>query len=118
MPAAAHTVRGERRWPMAAAIVVVVALTALLPSSVRPESRWLLSAVGLLLIALVISDPGRINRSTERVRVLSVLLLVVLAVSAIVSTILLIHELVAGDDLSHSATKLLLVGNAVWISNN
>lgn len=103
---------------MAAAIVVVVALTAPLPSSVRPESRWLLAAIGLLLIALVIADPGRINRSSELVRWLTRLLLVALAASAILSTTLLIHQLVAGKDLAQSATRLLLVGNAVWISNN
>jgi hypothetical protein len=114
----ADNARGERRWPMAIAIVVVIALTALLPSSVRPESRWFLSIVGLLLIALVIADPGRINRATRPVRLLSRLLLVVLAASAILSTTLLIHELVAGDDLAKSATRLLLVGSAVWISNN
>ena len=114
----AHNVRGERRWPMALAIVVVVTLTALLPPSVRPESPWLLSAIGLLLIALVIADPGRINRSSELVRLLSRLLLVALAASAILSTTLLIHQLVAGDYLAQSATRLLLVGNAVWISNN
>src|SRR5262245_16399129 len=114
----AHHIQGERRWPMAVAIIVVVVLTALLQPSVRPESRGLPLAVGLLLIALVIADPGRINRSTHLVRVLSRLLLVVLAASAILSTTLLIHELVAGDDLAQSATRLLLVGNAVWISNN
>ena len=118
MAGGADTIRGERRWPMAVAIVVVVVLTALLPSSVRPESRWALSIVGLLLIALVIADPGRINRSTKLVRLLSRLLLVTLAASAILSTLLLIHELVAGEDLAQSATRLLLVGNAVWISNN
>ena len=118
MAVAVHTVRGEQRWPMAVAIVVVVTLTALLPSSVRPESRWLLSAIGLLLIALVIADPGRINRSSQLVRVLSRLLMVALAATAILSTTLLIHELVAGEDLAQSATRLLLVGNAVWISNN
>lgn len=113
-----HDVRGERRWPMALAIIVVITLTALLPSSVRPESLWALSVVGLLLVALVIADPGRIDRSTRLVRLLSLLLIVALILSAIVSTSLLIRELVAGDDLAKSATKLLLVGYAVWTSNN
>ena len=40
---------------MAVAIVVVVALTALLPSSVRAEPEWLLSGAGVLLIALVMA---------------------------------------------------------------
>lgn len=103
---------------MALAVVVVITLTALLPSSVRPESSLFTIVLGLVLIALVIADPGRISRSTTYVRVLSLLLLVLLALSAILSTTLLVHELIAGTDLSHSATRLLLVGNAVWISNN
>ena len=51
-------------------------------------------------------------------QVLTRLLLFLLAFSATLTTILLIHELVAGDDLTHSATRLLLVGNAVWMSNS
>ena len=118
MAADAHSVRGEPRWPMALAVVFVVVLTWLLPSSVRPEPRWSLVGAGLLLVALVIADPGRINRSTQLVRSLSLLLLLALAASAIVSTALLIHELIAGKDLAQSATRLLLVGNAVWLTNN
>ncbi len=31
---------------------------------------------------------------------------------------LLIHELVVGGKLTHSASELLLAGNAVWVANN
>jgi hypothetical protein len=103
---------------MAVAVIVAVALMAAVPSSVRPESRWFLAIIGLLLLVLVISDPGRIDRPTMMVRVLTRLLLSLLAVSAAVCTALLVHVLVVGGDLTHSATRLLLVGNAIWISNN
>jgi hypothetical protein len=110
--------KGERRWPMALAVIAAVVLTALLPETVRPESRWLLAVIGLVLIGLMIADPGRIDRSTTPVRRLSRLLLSLLALSAVLSTAMLVHVLVVGSDLTESASKLLLVGGDVWISNN
>ncbi|HEY2054444.1 MAG TPA: hypothetical protein VGH14_10970 [Solirubrobacterales bacterium] len=109
---------GERRWPMALAVIAAVAITARLPSAVRPESRWLVAAIGLVLLVLIIADPGRIDRSTRSVRLLSRLLLSLLVASAVVSTGLLIHVLVVGGSLTHDPTRLLLTGGAVWISND
>jgi uncharacterized membrane protein len=93
-------------------------LTAWLPSDVRPESRWLLAVIGLVLLALIAADPGRIDRSTALVRWVSRLLLGLLALSAALSTAMLIHVLVVGGALTESASRLLLVGGDVWISNN
>lgn len=103
---------------MALAVVTAVVLTGWLPSEVRPESRWLLGVIGLVLLVLILADPGRIDRSTSLVRLLSRLLLGLLALSAAVSTALLVHVLVVGGSLTHSATRLLLTGGAVWFSNN
>jgi hypothetical protein len=103
---------------MALAVVTAVVLTGWLPSGVRPESRWFLGVIGLVLLVLIAADPGRIDRSTRAVRLLSRLLLGLLALSAIVSTALLVHVLVVGGSLTNSATKLLLTGGAVWFSNN
>lgn len=103
---------------MALAVVAAVVLTAWLPSDVRPESRWLLAIIGLVLIGLIIADPGRIDRSTDLVRWLSRLLLSLLVLLASVSTAMLVHVLVVGGELTHSATRLLLVGGDVWIANN
>jgi uncharacterized membrane protein len=103
---------------MAVAVVAAVVLTGWLPSGVRPESRWFLGVVGLVLLGLIVADPGRIDRSTRAVRVLSRLLLGLLVLSAAVSTVLLVHVLVTGGELTDSATKLLLTGGAVWLSNN
>ncbi|HKZ15308.1 MAG TPA: hypothetical protein VJL81_15835 [Solirubrobacterales bacterium] len=103
---------------MALAVIAAVVLNALLPSSVRPESRWSLSVIGLVLLVLIVADPGRIDRSTMPVRVISRVLLSLLAVAAVVSTAMLIHVLVVGGELTHSASRLLLTGGAVWLSNN
>jgi hypothetical protein len=103
---------------MALAVITAVLLTGWLPSGVRPESRWFLGVIGLVLLVLIAADPGRIDRSTPAVRLLSRLLFGLLALSAIVSTVLLVHVLVVGGSLTHSATKLLLTGGAVWFSNN
>ncbi|MBS1880665.1 MAG: hypothetical protein JST31_14225 [Actinobacteria bacterium] len=103
---------------MAVAVITAVALTGALPSSIRPESRWFLGLIGLVLLVLIIADPGRIDRSTRLVRVLSRLLLVLLATSSALATALLIHLLIVGGDLTHSATRLLLSGAAVWVSND
>jgi hypothetical protein len=103
---------------MALAVITAVLLTGWLPSGVRPESRWFLGVIGLVLLGLIAADPGRIDRSTSFVRLLSRLLLGLLALSAIVSTALLVHVLVVGGSLTNSATRLLLTGGAVWFSNN
>jgi uncharacterized membrane protein len=103
---------------MALAVVAAVLLTGYLPSGVRPESRWFLGVIGLVLLFLILADPGRIDRSTSLVRILSRVLLGLLALSAVVSTGLLVHVLVDGGELTDSATKLLLTGGAVWLSNN
>jgi hypothetical protein len=103
---------------MALAVITAVLLTGWLPSGVRPESRWFLGVIGLVLLVLIAADPGRIDRSTRPVRLLSRLLLGLLALSAIISTALLVHVLVVGGELTNSATRLLLTGGAVWFSNN
>ena len=103
---------------MALAVITAVLLTGWLPSGVRPESRWFLAIIGLVLLVLIVADPGRIDRSTRAVRLLSRLLLGLLALSAAISTALLVHVLVVGGSLTHSATRLLLTGGAVWFSNN
>ncbi|WP_411074972.1 hypothetical protein [Streptomyces sp. cmx-4-7] len=82
---------GEARRPMATAVVTVMALTVLLPDDLRPTPRWLLPSVeGLLLPALVVGDPGRIDRRSTVPRGTSIVLVGVLALSAVRSTARLI----------------------------
>jgi hypothetical protein len=110
---------GEARWPMAAAIVVTIVLTLLIPKSVTALPRGIVPAVeGALLIALIVGDPGKIDRRSNALRVLSIALVALLVVGALYSTGALIDALIEGDAATDSAGSLLAVGAIVWISNN
>lgn len=106
---------GESRWPMAAAVVAAMVLTVLLPDDLRLAPRWVLPTVeGLLVLALIAGDPGRISRRSTALRVVSVALISVLALSAIWSTIQLVDDLIHGGPETSSASALLQAGGNVW----
>jgi uncharacterized membrane protein len=109
--------RGEHRWPMAVAATVAIVLTALLPDGIRASPRWALLLVGVLLVALIAADPGRVDGQRRLARLLSLALLAVLMVTALVSTLLLIHLLIKGGGITKSGPRLLLVGNGVLVIN-
>jgi uncharacterized membrane protein len=111
-------VRTEHRWPMAVAAIVAIVLTALLPNGIRAGPRWALLLIGVLLVAVIVTDPGRIDRRTKLVRLLSLALLAVLLVTALASTLLLIHLLIKGGGITKSGPRLLLVGNGVFVIND
>jgi hypothetical protein len=107
----------ESRWPMAAAVVAAMVLTLLLPDSFRPAPGWLLAGVeGALLVALVAADPGRISRRSRLLRLVSIALVSVLALSAVWSTGQLIDDLIHGGTETSSASALLQAGGSVWAS--
>jgi uncharacterized membrane protein len=110
---------GERRWPAALAIVVLIAIPLVLPTHVFPRVAWAAAPIELgLLVALMVVDPGRIDRRSQLLRTLSVALTFVLAVTAAIATVWLIVELVDGaPDLSDAST-LLMTGAAVWVDVN
>jgi len=69
---------------MAAAVVAAIVLTVLLPDSVRAGPAWLLPLIeGLLLVAVIAGDPGRIDRRSQELRALSVVLVAVLVFEAL-----------------------------------
>jgi hypothetical protein len=116
-PESQESAYAESRWPMASAVVAAMVLTILLPDDLRLAPRWLLPLVeGLLLVALIAGDPGRISRRSTALRVVSVALISVLALSAIWSTIQLIDDLIHGGAETNSASALLQAGGSVWAS--
>jgi uncharacterized membrane protein len=104
---------------MAVAVVSLMVLTILLPRENRLLPAWVLPLfVGALLVALIAADPGAIDRRSGLLRVLSIVLVSILVLSALVATGLLIDVLVNGGPQTNSASGLLEAGTIVWVSNN
>ena len=104
---------------MAAAVLTTMILTAVLPDEQKLLPAWLpLLIEGLLLSALIAGDPGAIDRRSRLLRVLSVVLVSMLVLSALAGTALLIDALINGGRQTQSAGHLLTVGAIVWAANN
>jgi hypothetical protein len=85
---------GEARWPMASVVLAAMVLTYLLPEDLRLAPRWVLPLIeGLLLVAVVVGDPGQITRRSALLRGLSIGLVAVLVFDALLTTGLLIDDL-------------------------
>ena len=110
---------GESRWPMAGVVLAAMVLTYLLPEDLRLGPRWVLPLIeGLLLVAVVVGDPGQITRRSALLRGLSIGLVAVLVFDALLTTGLLIDDLLKGGPETNSASALLSAGATVFVSNN
>ena len=110
---------GESRWPMAIAVLVLMAAALIAPPRLTILPGWILAAVeGLLLIALILGDPGRIDRTGPWQRRTSIALVVVILTSTLASTGLLVYDLLIGSPLTTHADQVLLAGAKVWLGNN
>ncbi len=104
---------------MAAAVVVVIVLTVVLPDGLRLAPLWAVILVeGLLLVAVVAAAAEAASRPSARVWALSLALVAVLVLSALWATVFLVADLITGGPETNSANDLLAVGGAVWLSNN
>ena len=109
--------RAERRWPMALAILVSVALQFSLPDRHVLSPSFLFPTVEiLLLVVLMIADPGRIDRRSSRLRRLMVALLVAMSIDNVAAVVELVTAIVE-DDPQETATVLLATGAAIWLTN-
>lgn len=117
VPAWLRVTRGENRWPVAAVIVVAIALQVALPDRLALQSRWLLPSLELaLLIALVIATPVRFNRESRALRAASLTLAALLTLANGWSATLLVTGLIAGRE-GQDAGPLLSTGAAIWLTN-
>ena len=109
---------GEPRWPMAAAVVIEMALMILMPEGERSSPGWLLVGVtALLLVALIFGDPGAIDRRSNVLRVISIVLVGILVLSSLWATGRLVDALINGGSETNSAGELLAAGAIVWVFN-
>lgn len=108
---------GEARWPMAVAVLAIVALTSFLPQDLKLAPRWFFPPIELgLLLAIVLGDPGRIDRTARWLQVVSIVLISVLTIDALGGTAILVDQLVTGGASTDSAETLLLCGGAIWLN--
>src|SRR6202020_495370 len=118
-PAQQASARGERRWPMAAAVLAAGGLRAVLPPQLRAgDARWVLVLVLIgLLAAMIIGDPGRIDRDSTWLRVLTGTLIGVISAVNASAAVRLIAAIIDGAKFTNDANVLLASGGAIWLSN-
>jgi hypothetical protein len=108
--------RGEQRWSVLAVIAVAVTAQLLLPDEFVLRPRTAAQALEVLLcLVLLIRNPGPLHERRPALRVLSLVVIGILAATNGVSTGLLVFKIVTG--LKVSAVKVLASGAAIWLTN-
>lgn len=108
--------RGESRVPPAIAVLVAAALYGVLPEPLLVGPRFLIPGLELaLLVVLIATNPWRMTRQTRWSRAASLVLAGLVAVSNLVTLVLLVAVLVSDQDTA--GTSLLLAALQVWATN-
>ncbi len=115
-PPAAARRQGEKRWPMATAVLALGVLQEVVPDDFRVLPRFVYPAVLLsFLVVLIIGDPGRIDRQRRWLRVTTLVMFGVITLVAAYGAI----RLVAGiftDAAFTTASQLLVIGGCIWLT--
>jgi len=112
----------EPRWPIALALSLFIVVTVVL-RLVEPEREalgpdWLVPGIEIaLLAALIAANPAQLAGRAKWLRPISISLIGLLAFTAMVSTVVLIVDLVEGSKVTQSATSLLASGALIWLGN-
>src|SRR6266581_2364513 len=111
--------RGEHWWPVALAIIVVACLHVALPARYRVQPAWVIPVVLLALLALlIIGDPGRIDRQKAWLRVVTGILIGVIAVANLLAAVRLVVDILTSNKLyAHNPGGLLAAGGVIWATN-
>jgi len=108
--------RGLVRAPAAAATVVAGAIYGLLPDTLIIGPRLVVPCLEIVLIlAVMVTNPHRSAHHSRRSRLMSLALILLIALTNLVSLVLLIGQLIASS-IGHGRLLLLAAGQ-VWITN-
>ncbi|PRY67076.1 putative membrane protein [Glaciihabitans tibetensis] len=111
-----RVVRAEHRLPAVIAIVIVLVLYALLPSTFLPGIRYGVVGIAiLLLIPVLILNPARLTRQTRWSRVLSVSNAFLLGAANQIALVQLVYLLVNAG--KQDGPSLLIAAVQVWVTN-
>ena len=110
---------GERRWPMAAAVLLAGVLRLFLPTQLRLDDARPVALVVLvvLMVALIAGDPGRIDRQATWLRVLTGVLIGVITFANAGSSIRLVYAIVKTEPFTNNPNTLLVSGGVIWLTN-
>ncbi|WP_395656460.1 hypothetical protein [Nocardioides sp.] len=111
--------QGERRLPMALAVLAAAALDLMIPSdfTIAEATRLAYPTIlVLLLLLLVLGDPGRIDRERPWLRVTTGVMIGIITASIAASAVRLVAGLLDHADFD-SPGQLLSLGAAVWATN-
>jgi hypothetical protein len=111
--------QGERRLPMALAVLAAAALYVLIPSDFRISEASLVGYPILLislLAILIVGDPGRIDRERPWLRVITGVMVAIITLGVAVSAARLVVGILDHADFT-SPRQLLGLGAAVWSTN-
>jgi hypothetical protein len=111
--------RGEHWWPVATAIIVVAGLHVALPARYRVHPAWVIPVVLLALLAVLIAgDPGRIDRQKTWLRIVTRIVIAVIAVANLLAAVRLVVDILTNNTLfGHHPGGLLAAGGVVWVTN-
>lgn len=112
----------EPRWPVALAILtfigISVALRVAVPDRESLGPHWLVPGIEFgLLACLVAADPVHIVRRRRWLRRISIALVFALAAATLLSTVILIRDLIIGGKVTNQASSLLASGALIWLGN-
>jgi hypothetical protein len=110
---------GERRWPMAAAVLLAGFLRLFLPSQLRIDDARPVGLVVLavLMVALIVGDPGRIDRQKTWLQVLTAVLIGAITLANAGSSVRLVYAIIKTEPFTNDPNILLASGGIIWLTN-
>ena len=116
-PAWRRVTETEQRLPVTIAIVAMILLQSRVPERLSLMSWWVLPAMeAVILVVLIASNPRRVNQSTQWLRRLSLLLVLLASLANLWAAVSLVAGLVRGTE-GKDAAGLLLIGGNIWLTN-
>jgi hypothetical protein len=112
----------EPRWPIAVTLLAYIALTIVLrlaqPKRESFGPHWVVPVLEIaLLLALIAANPAHLVGRVKWLRPLAITLIAALMALALLSTVVLLDDIITGKKVTQSATSLLSSGALIWLGN-